>query len=85
MNYLQLDKRNFFENKEFNNNFNFSSQIDLSLLKSKNEIINNDIPNYKIIGILNSEFYLIQKIGYGASYSIYLSYSIHDEKIQKTF
>ena len=84
---IKFDKMNLFINKEFFHNFNFSeSQNDLFFLNNKKETINNNNNSInKIIGILNSEFYLIKRIGYGSSSSVYLSYSIHDKKIQKTF
>ena len=37
-----------------------------------------------ILGVLNSEFNLINVIGYGASGAVYLSYSIYDTNIPKT-
>ena len=42
-------------------------------------------PKNDIIGTLNSQYYLIKKIGHGASGTVFLSYAINDEKEQKTF
>ena len=42
-------------------------------------------PKNDIIGTLNSQFYLIKKIGHGASGTVFLSCAINDEKEQKTF
>ena len=41
-------------------------------------------PKNDIIGTLNSQYYLIKKIGHGASGTVFLSYAINDEKEQKT-
>ena len=71
-------KLNFPENKFYESKLLFS--------KNENQIINNNKKFVnQIIGILNSEFYLFQRIGYGSSGSVYLSYSIYDEKVPKTF
>ena len=42
-------------------------------------------PKNDIIGTLNSQYYLIKKIGHGANGTVFLSYAINDEKEQKTF
>ena len=90
MNIFKFEEKNCFKGKEFNQNFNFSlnkisePQIN-SLFTKTNEIINNNQNSVSsVIGILNSKFYLIKKIGCGSTGSVYLSYSIHDEKVLKT-
>ena len=64
----------------------YEPQIDSLFSKTKNEIINNNQnPVNQNIGILNSEYCLFQRIGYGSTGSVYLSYSIYDEKVPKSF
>jgi len=49
--------------------------------------VTESIPQYKneIIGTLNSQYNLVNRIGHGASGTVFLSYAINDEKEQKTF
>ena len=70
----------------FSNNIIQKNQIESQLFQNKNENDNNSIKDSEnqIIGILNSEFYLIKIIGSGSSGLVYLSYSIYDENIPKT-
>ena len=70
----------------FSNNIIQKNQIESQLFQNKNENGNNSIKDSEnqIIGILNSEFYLIKIIGSGSSGLVYLSYSIYDENIPKT-
>ena len=70
----------------FSNNRIQKNQIESQLFQNKNENDNNSIKDSEnqIIGILNSEFYLIKIIGSGSSGLVYLSYSIYDENIPKT-
>ena len=70
----------------FSNNIIRKNQIESQLFQNKNENDNNSIKDSEnqIIGILNSEFYLIKIIGSGSSGLVYLSYSIYDENIPKT-
>ena len=71
---------------DFSNNIIQKHQIESQLFQNKNENDNNSIKasENQIMGILNSEFYLIKKIGSGSSGLVYLSYSIYDENIPKT-
>ena len=70
----------------FSNNIIQKNHIESQLFQNKNENGNNTIKDSEnqIIGILNSEFYLIKIIGSGSSGLVYLSYSIYDENIPKT-
>ena len=61
-------------NYKFSHNFSQNNGIDKNIRKSLNYIL----------GILNSEFYLIKNIGSGSSGSVYLAYSIYDENIPKS-
>ena len=88
MNEKKFHEINFLKEDEFKHNYNYNILLnkyseqsnDLFLVENNN---NNSIN--KIIGILNSEFYLIEKIGNGSTGSVFLSYSINDKKTQKTF
>ena len=74
------------QKNDFSNNIIQKHQIESQLFPNKNENDNNSIKasENQIMGILNSEFYLIKKIGSGSSGLVYLSYSIYDENIPKT-
>ena len=71
---------------DFSNNIIQKNQIESKLFQNRNENDNNSIKGSvnQIMGILNSEFYLIKIIGSGSSGLVYLSYSIYDENIPKT-
>ena len=71
-----------FPNKIFQKN-----QFQPELIQNKNEKMNNNSiqrSENQIMGILNSEYYLIKKIGSGSSGLVYLSYSIYDKNLPKT-
>ena len=71
-----------FPNKIFQKN-----QFEPELFHNKNEKMDNNSiqrSENQIMGILNSEYYLIKKIGSGSSGLVYLSYSIYDKNIPKT-
>ena len=61
------------------------------IFDSKNERANNEISlllqnlENQIIAILNEEFCLIKRIGKGSTGSVFLSYSLKDQKESKTF
>ena len=92
MNILENQETNKMELEDlkqkdvFSNNIIQKNQIESQLFQNKNENGNNSIKDSEnqIIGILNSEFYLIKIIGSGSSGLVYLSYSIYDENIPKT-
>jgi len=85
---VQMEIENLKQKIDFSNKIFQKNQFQPEeLLLNKNEKYdNNSIQNSEnqIMGILNSEYYLIKKIGSGSSGLVYLSYSIHDESIPKT-
>ena len=84
-------KMEVFKNREGNNIklkerekcYVSQTQADSNLTKDEEGTSNCSYGN-QIIAILNSQFYLIKPIGKGASGSVFLSYSIHDKKEEKT-
>ena len=76
--------------KDIESEFKFGRQ---QYIKSQVPLLNQENNNgsqslgmeYKIIGTLNNQFYLIKKIGKGSTGSVFLSYSINDQNVQKKF
>ena len=84
----QMEIENEKEKKEFLNNEFHKKQIQPELIQNENRKKENSYiqdSEKHILGILNSEYNLIKVIGSGASGAVYLSYSIYDTNIPKTF
>lgn len=79
-----MEELNSREIQELQKNANLSNYI-FHQFSENNGIIKNNRKylNY-VTGILNSNFYLIKKIGSGASGSVYLAYSIYDKNVPKS-
>jgi serine/threonine protein kinase len=83
----QMEMEDLKQKIDFPNKIFQKNQFQPELFQRKNEKMgNNSIQGseYQIMGILNSEYYLIKKIGSGSSGLVYLSYSIYDKNIPKT-
>ena len=79
-----MEELNLMEIEEFKQSANLPNYIFHQF--SENNGINRNNRKYVnyVEGILNSNFYLIKKIGIGASGSVYLAYSIYDKNIPKS-
>ena len=83
----QMEIENIKQKIDFPNKIFQKNQFQQELFQNKNEKMGNNFiqgSEYQIMGILNSEYYLIKKIGSGSSGLVYLSYSIYDKNIPKT-
>ena len=83
----QMEMEDLKQKIDFPNKIFQKNQFQPELFQSKNEKMgNNSIQGSEnqIMGILNSEYYLIKKIGSGSSGLVYLSYSIYDKNLPKT-
>jgi len=79
-----MEELNSTEIEELKQNTNLSNYIFHQFSENNGMIKNNRIYLNYVTGILNSNFYLIKKIGSGASGSVYLAYSIYDKNIPKS-
>ena len=83
----QMEIEDLKQKIEFPNKIFQKNDFQLELFQNKNEKMDNNYiqrSENQIMGILNSEYYLIKKIGSGSSGLVYLSYSIYDKNLPKT-
>ena len=78
---LKIENEIIFQNKKLNPLIYFSKESKGESIHLKNEELNPILnSNINIIGTLNNQFYLIEKIGEGSTGTVYLSYSINSRK-----